>query len=204
MVRSASSSSLRGSVGASRVMPRRWTCPSSRDVSTAAPATIGQVDSMNTRPPATALRMNTTIQRLQAPCPSSLAGRAAPGVAFLTVGGGRRKQFIRHDGVQFPMTFSVRCENCDRWIWCGKEERESACVCGHRYRVSFDLSSELAWSATKRVAWSTLGAFPGVGSMSLRHVKSRAALTIVGGSGEAIDHDWATVKLKKGQPCSRA
>jgi hypothetical protein len=37
-------------------------------------------------------------------------------------------------------TFTAQCQNCHRWILCGTEEREGACVCGQRHRVVFDLT----------------------------------------------------------------
>jgi len=43
------------------------------------------------------------------------------------------------------LTFSAQCEECLRWIWCGNEQRESACVCGNAYRVVFDLIDHFAW-----------------------------------------------------------
>lgn len=53
------------------------------------------------------------------------------------------------------LTFSGRCKgvrddslrHCRRFIWCGSEERESACVCGHTYRVVFDLANVNRWQA---------------------------------------------------------
>lgn len=50
------------------------------------------------------------------------------------------------DGVQIlrsvlnaeRVSFSERCSNCTRWIWCGQEERSADCFCGHPYRVAFD------------------------------------------------------------------
>ncbi len=43
------------------------------------------------------------------------------------------------------LTFSDQCKECRRWIWCGEADRESKCICGHTYRVSFDLVAELVW-----------------------------------------------------------
>jgi hypothetical protein len=43
------------------------------------------------------------------------------------------------------LTFSDRCKNCRRWIWCGEADRESTCICGYPYRVSFDLIPDLVW-----------------------------------------------------------
>jgi hypothetical protein len=40
-------------------------------------------------------------------------------------------------------TFSERCPSCHRWLLCGTEEHEAACVCGQRYRMAFDRSD--AW-----------------------------------------------------------
>ena len=43
------------------------------------------------------------------------------------------------------LTFSSRCDDCHRWIWCGSKEREGKCVCGHRYRVVFDRPEVHRW-----------------------------------------------------------
>lgn len=61
----------------------------------------------------------------------------------------REGQMIRTNRFIGPLegaTFSDRCKSCDRWIWCGNAPRESECVCGHRYRVAFDLIEHLAWN----------------------------------------------------------
>jgi len=61
----------------------------------------------------------------------------------------RKGQILRsHRFVEAPfegLTFSEQCKKCRRWIWCGEENRESTCICGHPYRVSFDLIAELVW-----------------------------------------------------------
>src|SRR5450631_543290 len=51
----------------------------------------------------------------------------------------------RFEGQFEELTFSVQCEVCHRWIWCGTEQRESACICGNPYRVAFDLIEHFAW-----------------------------------------------------------
>lgn len=43
------------------------------------------------------------------------------------------------------LTFSDQCKKCDRWIWCGETNREASCICGHPYRMSFDLVPDLVW-----------------------------------------------------------
>jgi hypothetical protein len=61
----------------------------------------------------------------------------------------REGQMIRSNRFVGPLegtTFSDRCKTCDRWIWCGNAPRESECVCGHRYRVAFDLIELFAWN----------------------------------------------------------
>ena len=58
-------------------------------------------------------------------------------------------QVIRTHHGEEPLgifSFSERCERCKRWVWCGRDEREDACVCGHRYRVVFDLPPVLHWT----------------------------------------------------------
>jgi hypothetical protein len=43
------------------------------------------------------------------------------------------------------LTFSAQCEECQRWIWCRNEQRESTCVCGNPYRVVFYLIEHFGW-----------------------------------------------------------
>lgn len=74
MVRSARSSSVRGSAGTSALVHRRWRHRSSRHVSTAAPATAGRMHSMTTRPPEIAWLQVTTDSGRAGPVPASLAG----------------------------------------------------------------------------------------------------------------------------------
>lgn len=47
-------------------------------------------------------------------------------------------QVIRSFKHQFQSTFSAQCATCNRWIWCGEEERAAKCFCGFEYRVTFD------------------------------------------------------------------
>jgi hypothetical protein len=49
-------------------------------------------------------------------------------------------QIIRSYRQEDAQTFSGRCDQCQRWIWCGDKEHESVCACGHRYRVVFDIA----------------------------------------------------------------
>lgn len=41
-------------------------------------------------------------------------------------------------------SFSVPCANCERWIWCGHDERAGKCVCEAPYEVTFD--GPIDWS----------------------------------------------------------
>lgn len=59
--------------------------------------------------------------------------------------GGDRVQFLRSFHNDSGTTFSRQCKRCSRWIFMGREERETACVCGEVYRVTFDLAPE-DWS----------------------------------------------------------
>jgi hypothetical protein len=47
------------------------------------------------------------------------------------------RQVIQTFAVDGAMTFSARCAACGRWIWCGKEEHDGVCACGHPYVVVF-------------------------------------------------------------------
>jgi len=55
-------------------------------------------------------------------------------------------QMIRSHRTEQHLTFSERCHDCNRWIWCAEAEREAACVCGHMYRVVFDLAGPTQWT----------------------------------------------------------
>lgn len=58
----------------------------------------------------------------------------------------------------FPnLTFSDGCENCHRRIWMGDAEHESRCVCGHRYRVAFDLLEGFQWTKRQGVLCADCG-----------------------------------------------
>ncbi len=55
------------------------------------------------------------------------------------------------------LTFSDRCKKCRRWIWCGESDRESTCICGHLYRVSFDLIRDLVWGKRRYACCADCG-----------------------------------------------
>jgi hypothetical protein len=57
----------------------------------------------------------------------------------------RRVQVIRTFHNEHGVEFSERCAKCRSWIFCGTEEREGHCLCGHAYRVVFDLAKLLWW-----------------------------------------------------------
>lgn len=39
------------------------------------------------------------------------------------------------------VSFSLQCQQCGRWVWCGRKEHEAKCACGQRYEVLFDAST---------------------------------------------------------------
>jgi len=45
------------------------------------------------------------------------------------------------------ISFSFECASCQRYIWCGEQERSGTCVCHQRYEVRFDLPE--SWSGWK-------------------------------------------------------
>lgn len=65
--------------------------------------------------------------------PAEMAALVTAGAAEAGV------QVLRAFRDDHHVTFSGRCSNCARWIWCGHTERETKCFCGHLYRVAFDL-----------------------------------------------------------------
>jgi hypothetical protein len=59
-------------------------------------------------------------------------------MAHLRIVEGGERQMIRAFHVEGDgMTFSARCAACGRWIWCGEEEHDGVCFCGHPYTVCF-------------------------------------------------------------------
>jgi hypothetical protein len=67
-----------------------------------------------------------------------------------------RIQVIRtfeRDGI----TFSDRCRNCRRWIWCGQSESEGKCVCGSTFRITFDLAEQHRWQQDMSMACMDCG-----------------------------------------------
>jgi hypothetical protein len=78
-----------------------------------------------------------------------LAGGAAEDTAV---------QILRSFHAEPNVGFSVQCCKCDRWIWCGHEEREGACACGQRHRVTFDLALVHRASALRNMRCMDCGA----------------------------------------------
>ncbi len=55
-------------------------------------------------------------------------------------------QIVRSFKNEQRITFAERCDKCRRWISCGELEREGACVCGHKYRIVFNLPQAKQWT----------------------------------------------------------
>jgi hypothetical protein len=59
----------------------------------------------------------------------------------------RHVQILRSFHNDKGVAFSEPCSACDRWLFCGHEEREGNCVCGQAFRVTFDLAAVYHWSS---------------------------------------------------------
>jgi hypothetical protein len=79
---------------------------------------------------------------------ASMAVTPQQGHALIKCGAAdaREVQMIRSFHNEHQMTFSERCNRCQRWIWCGETEVEESCFCGQRYRVVFDLAPMHRWT----------------------------------------------------------
>ena len=70
---------------------------------------------------------------------------------------GKEEQVIRSYVPSYGDTFSAPCDRCGRYIWCGKEERSASCVCGRKYRVTFDLPKVLHGTLKRNIRCMTCG-----------------------------------------------